>query len=108
MTIPSWSIKSKATNHHSCTILDNRVYESFVLANEPFAKTLRILETYPLVDNNLCENLVPALEGLTTFDERFKVTSVSIFIPDFSLLSCKLHSFTSNVIYNFTYNFILY
>ena len=30
------------------------------------------------------------LESPTTFDERFKVTSVPFFISDFNLLSCEL------------------
>ena len=33
------------------------------------------------------------------FDKRFKVTSVSSFIPDFNLLSCDLDSFTFKVFY---------
>ena len=34
----------------NCTILDNCVFENFILADEPFAKGLRIFETY---DKNL-------------------------------------------------------
>ena len=33
------------------------------------------------------------------FDERFKVTPVPIFIPDFNLLICELHNFTFKVLY---------
>ena len=41
-----------------CIILDNCVFENFVLADEPFAKALRIFETCVLLNNNLCEKLV--------------------------------------------------
>ena len=33
------------------------------------------------------------LELPTTFDERFKVTLVSFFIPDFNFLICELDNF---------------
>ena len=35
---------------------------------------------------------------LIKFDERFKVTSVPFFIPDFSLLSCELGFYIESVI----------
>ena len=34
-----------------------------------------------------------------TFDERFKVTSVPFFTPDFNLMSCELDKFIFNVLY---------
>ena len=34
------------------------------------------------------------LESLVTFDERYKITSVPFFTPDFNLLSCELDNFT--------------
>ena len=43
-----------------------------------------------LVNDYLCGKLISSLESLTTFDERFKDTSVPIFIPDFKLLSWEL------------------
>ena len=70
--------------------LDNYVSEYCILADEPFAKALRIFETCVSVNNNLCRKLVSSLESLSAFDERFKVTLVSFFIPDFGLLGCEL------------------
>ena len=77
----------------NCIILDNWVFQNFILANEPFAKALRLLGTCVLVNNNLCEKLV------TIFDERFKFPWVPFFIPDFNLLSCELDNFTFKVLY---------
>ena len=48
-------------------------------------KSLRILETCVLVNNNLCGNLVSSLELPTTFDESFEVASVPFFILGFNL-----------------------
>ena len=45
------------TNPPDCTILDACVFENFILADKPFAKALRIFETYVLPNNNLCEKL---------------------------------------------------
>ena len=39
-------------------ILDNWVFDEFILAEEPFAKALPILETCVLVNYNLCRKLV--------------------------------------------------
>ena len=38
------------------------------------------------INNNLCGKLISTLESSITFDERFKVTSVPFFIPDFKSL----------------------
>ena len=46
-----------------------------ILADEPFTKALRSLETSVLVNK----------ESLITFDESFKVTPVLFFIPFFKL-----------------------
>ena len=54
----------------------------------------KLTNTCVLVNNNLCEKLVSSLELPTTFDERFKVTLVPFFIPEFTLLSCELDNFT--------------
>ena len=40
------------------------------------------------VDNKLFGKLVSLLEFPVKFDERFKVSSVPFFIPDFNSLSC--------------------
>ena len=86
-------------NPPNYTILNNGVFENFVLANEAFAKALRIFETCLSVNNNLCGKLVSSLELPIKFDERFKATSAPIFIPDFNLLSCELDNFIFKVLY---------
>ena len=60
-------------------ILENWVFKNFILADEPFAKALRIFENCVLVNNNLCGKLVLSLELPNKFNERFKVTSVPFF-----------------------------
>ena len=77
-------------NPSDCPILCHSVFDNPILANEPFTKALRPLKTYVLVNNNLCRKLVSYLEFMIKFDERFKASSVPIFIPDFNLLSCEL------------------
>ena len=82
--------------------LDSRVFKNFILTVELFTKTLRIFETCVLVNNSLREKLVsssPIIINIITFDEKFKVTWVPLFIPDFNLLSCELDSFTFKVLY---------
>ena len=49
----------------------NWVFDNFILADEPFAKTLRSLETCVSINNNLCGKLFLSLESPTTFDESF-------------------------------------
>ena len=53
--------------------LDIEAFENFLLADNPFAKGLRIFETCVSVDNNLCENLVLSLEFPIRIDERYKL-----------------------------------
>ena len=85
------------TTYPDCIILENWVFKHFVLADEPFVKALRIFETCVSVDNNLCRKLVCKLP--IKFDERFKVSSVPLFIADLNLLSCELNNFTFNVLH---------
>ena len=84
-----------------CIILDKRIFENFVLADETFAKAFTMFETCASVNNNLYGKSVSSLEIPIKCDERFKVTSVPIFIPDFNL-SCELNnyieSFYTNII----------
>ena len=47
----------------------------------------------------MCGKLTSSLELPSTFDERFKGTSVPLFIPDFNLLSFELDNFTLKVLY---------
>ena len=60
--IYSWDnltkIKDKALtglNSPNCIILDSRVFNNFKLANEPFARASRILETCVSFSNDLCQ-----------------------------------------------------
>ena len=69
-------IKSLPRNLSHCTILDNWVFDNFILTDELFAETLQSLGTYVLDNNNLCEKLVSWVELSITFGERFKVTLV--------------------------------
>ena len=69
------------------------------MAYELFAKTLQILRTYVSVNNNLCGKLVLSLESPVTFDERFRVTSVVFFIPDFNLLAYELGNATFKLLH---------
>ena len=80
-------------------IICNRVFDNFKLAEELFAKALKSFEACVLVNNKLCEKLFSSLESAAIFDESFKVTSVSVFTPDFNLLSCELENFTFKVLY---------
>ena len=91
--------RSLPRNPPNCTILDNWVFENFILADEPFAKTSQIFETYVLVNNNLCGKLVSSLASPTTFYETFIATWMPSFIPDFNSLSCKLDDITFKVLY---------
>ena len=72
----------------NCIILDKYVFDNLILALEPFLKALQSPKTFVSVNYNLYGNLVSSLQPPTTFDRRFKVTWVPIFIPDFNLLSC--------------------
>ena len=66
----------------------------FILVDKPFAKALPIFETFVLANNSLYRELVSSIKFPIKFDEKLKVASVLFFIPDFSLLSCELDSFT--------------
>ena len=70
-----------------------------MLAEEFFAKALQSLEACVLVNNNLCEKSFSSLESPIALDEIFKVTSVLVFIPNFSLLIWELVNFTFKVFY---------
>ena len=91
--------KSLPNNSPDFPILCKYVFDNYILADEPFTKALRSFKTIALVNNSLCGKLISLLELPITFDERFKVTSVSFFIPDFNVLSCELDNFTFKVLY---------
>ena len=99
--------KSLPKNPPDCPIFCNWVLDNFLTADEPYAKALRIFETWDFW------KLVSSLELLIIFDEGFKVSNckyfirfdwnfflifyyaleVPFFITDFDLLSCKLDNF---------------
>ena len=80
-------------------ILYNWVFEKFILVYPLFTKALQSLETCALANNNLFEKLASSSELSITFDVRFKVTSLRLFIPNFDSLSWKLENFTLKVLY---------
>ena len=99
--------KSLPNNYPDSPILRNWVFVYFILAEEPFAKALRSLKTFLLVNNNLCRKLFSSLESLTTVDKIFfktfslKVTSVIFCIPYFNLrLKYYNESFYTDIILN--------
>ena len=59
------------------------IVQFYAITDETFGEALRSLETCVLVNSNLCKKLFPSLESPITFDENFKVTSVSLFFPYF-------------------------
>ena len=63
-----------------CTNFDNWVFENFILADQPFAKALRVFETYVSFNNNLYGKLFSSLELPIKTDERFKFTSVPFLL----------------------------
>ena len=73
--VPLHEIKSQV----NFTILDNWVFQDFILVVEPFSKALRIFEIYVSVNNDLCKKLTSLLESPTKFDEIFYVTWVKFF-----------------------------
>ena len=84
----------------NCTVLDSRVYDNFILADEPFTTALHRFETCRSDNNNnLCRKSASSLESPITFDQKFRVTSVPAFIFDFNLFSCELDNFTFKVFF---------
>ena len=75
--INGFSLNEKCKNPPDCIILDNWVFENFILADEPFAKILWIFETCGSGSNNLCAKLVSLLEFPVKFN---KVTSVPFLL----------------------------
>ena len=83
----------------NCIILDSSVFENFLLADKPFAKALRIFETFVSVNLNLSRKLVSLLEFQIKFDKTLKVPSDSFFIANFNLLSWRFYNFTFRALY---------
>ena len=66
-------------NTPDCTTLNSWISDSSIFGDKLLAKAFRILETCISVNNIICGKLVLSLESPITFDESFRVTSVSIF-----------------------------
>ena len=60
-------------------ILDNEVFENFILADELFAKASQSFEACVSFNNNFMAKLVSSSEFPMEFYQRFKVTSVPFF-----------------------------
>ena len=86
--------RSLARNPPDCTILDNWVFDSLILAVEFFAKALRRIAACLLVNNNLCGKLVSSSKLPIIFDDSLKITFVLFLIVDLNLLQCEIDSFT--------------
>ena len=94
-------------NYPDCTtILDNWIFENFILADKPFANALQIFENCVSINNNLCRKLV-SLEFPIKFDERFEVT-FPFFDADFNFLSYEWDNFTFKKLYLVIFKSILY
>ena len=78
---PSFSngYKSLSKNRPDCPISCNRVFDNFILADEPFAKASWSLKTCILVNDSVWEKLFSSLESPTTYDKSSKNTFYSIF-----------------------------
>ena len=72
-------------NLPDCTVLSNWFFDNSILAAKLSGKALWRIATCLSVSNNLCGKLVSSLESTIIFDERFKVSSVPFFGPDFKL-----------------------
>ena len=60
-------VRLRMKNTSDWIILENRIFENFILADEPFTKALQGLEAFVLVNNSLCGKLVLALESPITY-----------------------------------------
>ena len=81
-----------------CNILESWVFDNFILADEPFAKALRIFENCMLVNNNLCGKLASSLELLINV---MKVSELIDYHFLFLLLTycCEIDNFMFKVLY---------
>ena len=86
-------------NPLTCNIIDIYVFDYSILADELFAKTLQNIEAYLSVSNKLCEKLVSSFPSPIIFDARFRVTTITLFIGDFNLLSWELDNFTFTLLH---------
>ena len=81
--LDSISVNKVPRNPPNYTVLDNWVFNNFILSDELFAKVLQSPETCLSLSNNLCGKLVSSLESPVTSDGRFRVTWVPLFFSSF-------------------------
>ena len=86
--------KSLPRNYSDCIILDDGVFNNFMLADKLLAKVLRWFEACLSVSNNLWKKLVSSMELPIIFNDSCRVTSVAFYNTDFNLSSYELHKFT--------------
>ena len=65
---------------------------------QQFYKALKLTNDNFCITNNLRGKLTSSLELPILFDVRFKVTTVTVFIFGFNLLSCESNNFTFKVL----------
>ena len=80
-------------------ILVNCAFDNLISVNMWLAKALRRFATCLLVKNILCGKLVSSSELSVIFDDNLKITSVSLFIANFNLLSCEFDNFTFKLLH---------
>ena len=59
IALSSGPVISYIANPPDCIILDNWVFENYIIADEPFANSLQMLETCVSVNKTLWVKLVP-------------------------------------------------
>ena len=73
-------------NPLTCNIINIYVFDYSILA-------------YLSVSNKLCEKLVSSFPSPIIFDASFRVTTVTLFLGDFNLLSWELDNFTLTLLH---------
>ena len=67
------SVLNSYLNINLILIFYAKFFDKFLLAEELFARALRSIGTFVLVNNNLCRKLIWSLESPTTFNEFSKL-----------------------------------
>ena len=80
-------------------ILVNCAFDNLISVHVWLAKALRRFATSLLVKNNYCVKSVSSSELPMIFDDNHKITSDSLFMADFNLLSCEFDNFTFKLLY---------
>ena len=78
LTADGFVSSKRGKNLPNCTSLDSRLSDNFILADEPLTKAFQSLETCVSINKNSCALFILSPVSPITFDEIFKVISVSI------------------------------